>query len=275
MNNHISVSQVSKYLMCPLAYRFQYIDRIETGVKASGLAFGTAFHCAADLLHRDMMNGGVRKPGVYHEALAESLKIECGNFDVQMKNNETQDSLIAEGGRLVDAYREYRTSHAAKLLATEQRVERELVNPVTGELLGLPFVAFVDLIEQNGRGVIVVDLKTAGRAYSQSDADLSLQLTCYGLLVLLESGTPPTGMRIDAVIRNKTPRVQSVQTTRTINDFARFWQIAQAVLAAIRAGSFFPNPGWQCSNCEYGDLCQSWGTDGCRGPQQPRRKEAK
>jgi len=49
------------------------------------------------------------------------------------------------------------------------------VNVETGEVLGLPFVAYLDLIEKNGDGLIVVDLKTAGRSYAQADVDANLQ----------------------------------------------------------------------------------------------------
>ena len=257
--DHLSASQIIKFLMCPLSYKFAYVDRIETGTKSSSFALGTAFHTAAEQLHKHMMNGGVRAPKVYHDALGDSLKIECGNFDVQMKEDETPDSLITEGNRLMDAYREYRISQPAKLLAAEQRIERELVNPATGEILDVPFVAFLDLVEQNGHAIIVVDLKTAGRSYSQQDADTNLQLTCYGLLILLETGKAPSGLRIDAIIRTKTPKVQSLATSRAETDYVRFFALARAVRAAIEGGHFYPNLGWSCPTCEFGEHCRRWG----------------
>ena len=36
--DHLSASQIIKFLMCPLTYRFQYIDQIETGIKSSSFA---------------------------------------------------------------------------------------------------------------------------------------------------------------------------------------------------------------------------------------------
>ena len=260
--DHLSVSQITKFLMCPLAYRFQYIDGIETGIKSSSFALGTAFHSAAEHLHKHMMNGGVKRPEVYQEVLAESLKVEFGNFEVQTKDGEDRDSLIGEGGRLIDAYREYRTAQKTQLLTVEQRIERDIANVRTGELLGLPFIAYLDLIEKDGDGLVIVDLKTAGRSYSQQDADANLQLTCYGLLVMLETGKPPVGLRIDAVVRNKTPKVQRMETARTEADLVRFWALAKQVRAAIEAGVFYPSVGWSCPTCEFAEYCRRWGLDG-------------
>jgi len=259
--DHLSASQITKFLMCPLSYRFHYIDGIETGGKSSSFALGTAFHVAAEQFHRHLMNGGVRAPKVYQDLLADSLAVEFGNFEVQVKDGEDRDSLTKEGGRLIDAYREYRTAQPATILTTEQRVERELANIRTGETLDLPFIAYLDLIEQNGDGLVVVDLKTAKRSYSQPDVDGNLQLTCYGLLTLLETGKPPSGLRIDAIVRNKTPKVQRLETSRTESDYVRFWTLARTVREAIEAGLFYPSPGWSCPTCEFSEHCRRWGLE--------------
>jgi len=266
--DHISASQIIKFLMCPLSYKFHYIDGIETGVKSSSFALGTAFHTAAEHLHKHMMNGGVRAPKVYRDLLGDSLAVEFGNFDVQVKDGEDRESLTEEGGRLVDVYREYRTAQKTTLLTAEQRIERDLVNIETGELLGLPFVAYIDLIEKSGDGLVVVDLKTAAKSYSQGVVDGNLQLTCYALLVLLETGEPPSGLRIDAVVRNKQPKVQRLETRRTESDFIRFWVLAKTVRMAIEAGVFYPSPGWMCSGCEYANQCKEWGLENDRGDQR-------
>jgi len=257
--DHLSVSQITKFLICPLAYRFHYLDGIETGIKSSSFALGTSFHRAAEHLHKHMINGGVKPPQVYRDVLGDSLKVEFGNFDVQVKDGESQDSLTEEGGRLVDAYVDYRTSQPAEILTVEQRIERELVNVQTGEVLDLPFVAFVDLIEKEEAGLVVVDLKTAKRSYNQAVVDANIQITCYALLVLLETSKPPR-LRIDAVVRNKTPKIQRIETTRSEDDLVRFWALARSVRQAIEAGVFHPNPGsWSCATCEFAEHCQRWG----------------
>ena len=259
--DHLSASQITKFLMCPLSYKFHYIDGIETDTKSSSFALGTAFHTAAEHLHKHMMNGGVRAPKVYRDLLGDSLAVEFGNFDVQTKGGEDRDSLTEEGGRLVDVYREYRVAQKTTLLTAEQRIERDLVNIATGELLGLPFVAYLDLIEKTEAGLVVVDLKTAAKSYSQSTVDGNIQLTAYALLVMLETGEPPAGLRIDAIVRNKQPKVQRLQTNRSREDLIRLWVLARTVREAVVAGVYYPNPGWMCSGCEYAENCRQWGSE--------------
>ena len=58
--DHFSASQLTTFLNCPLAYRFRYIDGIETGVKPSNLVLGSAFHSAAEHLHKHLMDGRVQ-----------------------------------------------------------------------------------------------------------------------------------------------------------------------------------------------------------------------
>jgi hypothetical protein len=36
--DHLSASQIIKFLTCPLAYKFHYIDGVETGTKSSSCA---------------------------------------------------------------------------------------------------------------------------------------------------------------------------------------------------------------------------------------------
>jgi len=119
----------------------------------------------------------------------------------------------------------------------------------------------MDLVEKTEAGLVVVDLKTAKRSYSQQDVDGNLQLTAYGLLVWLETGALPAELRIDAIVRNKEPKVQRLATGRSKTDYARFWNLARTVRNAIETGCFYPNPGWSCPTCEFAEHCQRWGAD--------------
>jgi len=78
-------------------------------------------------------------------------------------------------------------------------------------------------------------------------------------MLLLETGAEPSQLRIDAVVRTKTPKVQALATRRATTDYVRFFGLAQAVIETIKAGCFYPNPGWQCPTCEFAEHCRSWG----------------
>ena len=257
--DHFSVSQLTTFLSCSLAYRFRYVDHVETGLKSSSFALGTAFHCAAEQLHKDMIAGTVREQAAYLAVFDDSLDLEFGNFDVQLKAGESIDSLHQEGRALLSLYCEHRVRQPAKLVAAELCVKRPLVNIATGDELDVPFVAYLDLVERDGGNIAVVDLKTAARAYAQDDVDANLQLTAYALLMLLQAGKAPEHLRIDALIRTKTPKLQQLVTTRCERDFLRFFELARIVRAAIEEGNYYPNAGWACSNCEFARECGDWG----------------
>ena len=42
--DHVSYSQLNTFLMCPLRYRFQYVEEIPPAFKSAALAFGSAIH---------------------------------------------------------------------------------------------------------------------------------------------------------------------------------------------------------------------------------------
>ena len=258
--DHISASQINSYLRCSLAYRFKYLDGIVTEQKATALVLGSAFHLAAEKLHRDLMNGGIKPPQRYRDVLGDALATEYGCFDILGKDGEDRDTLTEEGGRLLDLYIKHRAGQKTKIVAAEQRVERQLVNVGTGEILDVPFVAFLDLIEEDADGQTIIDLKTTKKSYSQKDADGSPQMTCYGLLTFLETSDVPR-LGLEVLVRNKSPRLQQLETSRTEDDFVRFWNLARAVREAIVAGVHYPSPGWQCSGCEYAEQCRLWGSE--------------
>ncbi len=260
--DHLSVSQMNKFMNCPLAYRFKYIDRIKTSVKSSNFALGTAFHSAAEQLHKDMIAGQAKDPDVYRQVFSESLAMEFGCFDITLKKDESQESLTKQGCELTDLYFSYRTVQKDGLTSAEQKIRRSLVDVNTGEELEVPFVAYLDLLEKNAAGHVVVDLKTSCKSYSQRDVDQNMQLTAYALLVFHETGKIPT-CRIDAVVRNKKPKLQRIETQRTRDDLQRFFVLAKTVrrsiCAAADTGVFYPSAGMGCFGCEFTYHCNKWG----------------
>ena len=113
----------------------------------------------------------------------------------------------------------------------------------------------IDLVETTGT---VVDHKTFAKTPSQGDVDRDIQLTAYALAQSLGGETPPD-LRLDVVVKNKTPKTAQLKTKRTENDLLWFVEMFVQIEKAIRAGVFPPNPtGWHCSPamCGYWDRCQ-------------------
>lgn len=249
--DHVSVSQINLYLMCPLKYRFVYVDMLPRPFKPIELALGTAFHAAVEWWHKHRKNGSSPDAEDVARILAADLRAQAEE-KLQFKNGESLDDVIQVGGKLASAYvKGYR---GKPVHDTEVPFRVPLVDLETGEDLGLPLDGYFDLLESNDT---VVETKTAARAYDTMAILNHLQLTAYGYAYRILYDREPN-LRLDVVTKTKTPRLQSVEVLRDKSDMVRFFHIAKSVSGAICDGHFHPNHGWQCANCEFAEPCQKW-----------------
>lgn len=247
----LSVSQVQCYLGCPLQYRFRYIDRIPPPWRPAALAFGSSIHAALEWFHRERLAG--RTPDA--EAVVSIFDADwyAANLEpIVLAEWDSKESLAEKGREMLRLYVE--TAGDVRPLAVEDRFEIALVDPETGEILDLTLRGMIDLIEEDGT---LVELKTAARSLDPGSLDRHLQLSTYALVVFLREGRVPK-LRLDSLLKTKAPRFDQRPTTRTIEDLAWTARLFAQVASAIRAGAFFPNPSWRCTECEYFAHCQAW-----------------
>jgi putative RecB family exonuclease len=248
----LSSSQVNAYLACPLKYRFQYVDRIERPWRASALVFGTSVHAAVEWFHRARMAGASPAP-------EEVLRIFEGDWYAQNTDplvflrEETAAQLMEKGRAMLRLYLQEQEGARAPV-AVEQPFEIEIADPESGEVLEVRFRGFIDLIEADGT---LVDLKTAGRALEAGGLERHLQLSCYALAVLLQSGRIPP-LRLDMLFKTARPRFERLSTSRTTAELSWTARLISEVAQAIETEHFFPNPSWRCTECEYFAHCLKW-----------------
>lgn len=251
MARFFSISQIQAYLGCPLKYRFQYIDQIPRPWRPAALVFGSSVHAAIEWFHKERLAGST-------PVVDDVLKIFDADWFAQTlepvvyAGAETKEDLQAKGRAMIRLYVE--EPHVAEPVAVEQGFELELADPETGELLAVHLRGFIDLIEQ---GDTVVELKTAARALPPGDLDRHLQVSTYALVYLLLHRVVPK-LRLDMLLKTKTPRLERFETTRTSADLAWTARLIERTARAIEAGHFYPNPSWRCTECEYFAQCQRW-----------------
>jgi len=258
--DHISVSQINLYLMCPLKYRFTYVDQLPRPFKPAALAFGSAVHSAVAWWHRQRMDG-IDPEG------EEVARIFCADFNAQKVDNITfkdgasKEALIERGQRMLVAYlKEYQ---GGPVTSVELPFRVPLVDKETGETLELPLDGVIDLIEEDDT---VVELKTAARKFTLLDLTQHLQLTAYSYAYEWLYKRSPT-LRFDCLLKTTRPRLESWQTERRQDDQVRFFHIAKAVTQAIKTKQYYPKPGWLCADCEYYVPCQKWRINPTNGGQ--------
>lgn len=132
-------------------------------------------------------------------------------------------------------------------------VEREFLLD-TG-VTELPPKGYIDLIDDQH---YIIDHKTSKRSFPKDAAEKDIQLTAYALAYRKLYGKDEKGVRLDAMVRTKQPKIQQLQATRTQADIERFLCLAERVEQGIKAGIFYPNEDYMCNICGYKGMCEKW-----------------
>jgi putative RecB family exonuclease len=260
---HVSFTQLDQYLRCPLRYRFTYIDRVEPDFVPAARAFGSGIHAAAAVFFRGVGQG--ERPSVediqgYFETF---WKLETEHQPLRFGEKESKEGLLELARRMLtvlcrgfDARRE--------VVAVEQPFAVPLIDQETGEVLDRDLVGTLDLLERDADGLVVVDLKTSARKYTDLQVEASLQLSVYSYAVALSpwanglAGAGDVRLRFDVLTKTKEPELHRYWTSRDRAANVRLFRLVSEVLGAIEAGAFHPIVGWQCKDCVFRSKCWAW-----------------
>jgi hypothetical protein len=101
------------------------------------------------------------------------------------------------------------------------------------------------------------EFKTASRSYSQSEADISIQLTAYSLAYEYLYGEPAEHLYLVTLVKTKVPKIQVLETTRSLSDYQYLMEMAEGIVRSVGSGAFFRNLAYAygCHNCEHARKC--------------------
>jgi CRISPR/Cas system-associated exonuclease Cas4 (RecB family) len=108
--------------------------------------------------------------------------------------------------------------------------------------------------------VVVVDLKTAARKFTDLQVEASLQLSVYSYAMTFNpvAGQTDVGLRFDVLTKTRQPELHRYPTTRDRAANVRLYRLASEVVGAIEGGAFHPIVGWQCKECPFRSRCWAW-----------------
>lgn len=253
--SHLSASHLTLYLTCSLKFRFQYIDKLPRLTKSANQVFGLAMHAALQWLHVELKKG--RKA-----PLDEVLRVYEADWHAQTlpgsevlyNDGDSPDVFLVKGKELLGRY--YADYIPDGVQAAELRFQLPLINPETGEVLDVPILGFIDLIEADGT---LVDFKNSARTMPIHDLPDNLQLTVYSWAYETLFGKPPKDVKLVNLVRTKSPKIETHITGREQGDYARLFAIGKEVLKAVEHEVFLPNRGcFMCKDCEYDQDCREW-----------------
>jgi len=253
---HLSVSAINDYLDCSLSYKFGRIDGIAPEYTATTLLFGSAIHKTLEEYHLAKMNKHTRTlEQLLRHFESQWMEIIQNTPDAQFKNGDNFDSLLEKGKILLTVYFQEYPKDNFKILGTEIPFSFQLPD------VPIPIIGVMDLVEEDeGGNIIIVDHKTASRAYSKDDIDKCLQMTVYHMAAK-RNGFEDREilLRLDCLIKTKTPKFEQYYTVRSEEDEQRAVKKIQQIWKSIEKEVFIPNDtSWKCSYCAFKNCCNEW-----------------
>lgn len=252
---HLSPTQLEMFGRCPRQYAYRYVDGL---IVPPGIALlvGGGLHKGAEHNFRQKIDS--------HQDLPTGQIVEAAvaGFEAQqaagylLSPDEESRGIATVLGEAKDQVATLATVHAQRQAPDYQPVAVEHATRITLVAATHDLLGITDLRDDKRR---VTDLKTAARKMSPTAADANLQLTIYAAAQIVDTGEPPSEVRLDVITKTKKPDRQVITSHRDRRDFAALVNRINYVLAAIHAGTFPPcNTGaWQCSPrwCGFFNQC--------------------
>lgn len=256
---YVSASRLSLWSRCPLAWKFRYIDRIRSPTSPS-LFLGKVVQAQLEVFYRH------RQLGIDLDATDLESRLDAKWATVVGEENMKFDSVLKEtnlkekASGLVAAYVQQVPEDEPLPIAVEATMEVPVVDPVTGENLGIPMLGVVDLILDNPLGATVIDFKTAANAAPLLEISHEVQLSCYSLMFRSLTGKQESSLEIRRLVKTKEPKIEVwPYPARKESHFSRLFALIRAYLDFLDAGKFEYRPSWACSMCNFRRThCRDW-----------------
>ena len=166
IDSYVSPSRLNCWLKCPLAFKFTYIDGIRQPTTPS-LFLGRVCHSAMETLYRHRQLGVTLGAEEVTRRMLDGWGQAVDDEEMAFSDAAEEQASQKQAVDLVTAYIRQMPADEPKPLAVEVAVEAPLVDPLTGENLGLPMVGVMDLVLDDADGPLVCDFKTRRGAASR------------------------------------------------------------------------------------------------------------
>lgn len=252
---YVSPSRLKLWLRCPESFRQRYVEGIVTPSNPK-LFLGQVVHRALEFYNRYHQRGVSLYPEIVEIHIKKKWQRAVEEECIVFASKDEEQKLQAQAVELVLTYLGQPREQEAQTLFVEQRLEAPLIDPRTGEDLGISLIGIVDLVCDEGGGPCIVDFKTAARSSSQVDVIHELQMSCYSYLYRNVIGLREAGLEIRSLIKTKVPKLELHRfKPRQERDFHRLFAVIRAYLHSVRNNQFYIRPSMECSFCDFREWC--------------------
>jgi putative RecB family exonuclease len=255
---YLSPSRLNCWLSCPLKWKLRYLEGIRTPTTPA-LFVGKACHAGLECYYRHRQLGVTLDANDVERRMLESWAALVDEEKMDFDSPDHEQELRTQAMSLVSAYLAYAPCNEYPL-AVEVAAEAPLVDPTTGENLGIPLVGIIDLVLNYEQGPLITDFKTAARSSEPMEISHEIQLSSYAWLHRQITGQRENGLEIRSLIKTKTPKVEfHSYAARTDGHFLRLFAVIREYLDALDSGRFNFRPGFGCGMCDFRSThCSRW-----------------
>lgn len=226
----------------------------------ASIPFGKAIHVAVAQYYRKLKAEG--KPpalGDLVRVFAALWNKESADPRMLYKEDETADELFKRGIALLKVF--LGEVRPQRIEAVERPFAVDLIDYRTGEVFPVKLVGVFDLVESDEAGnLIITELKTAARKYTEEKIDASLQGSIYSY-ALEQLGHLTTGrstlIRYDVLLKTKKPAMERHFVVRDTFAHRRMVAVTRDILRAIEHEVFSPVVDWHCKECPFKTRCDT------------------
>ena len=256
---YVSPSRLSLWARCPLAFRFRYIDGIRTPT-GPNLFLGTQVHSALERYYRHRQIGVTLSVDAVSDWMERSWPTAMAEAEMEFSSLEEGEKLRQQEVVLVRAYLAQVPEDEPRPLAVETTMEVPLVDPLSGEDLGIPLLGIVDLVLDEPDGASIIDFKTAARGGGLAEIQHEIQLTAYSFAYRSTTGQREGGLQIRRIVKTKVSKIEMHSFPARSNEhFRRLFSLVRCYLDDLDSGRFVYRPGFGCQMCDFrGTHCSKW-----------------
>lgn len=248
---YISPTAAKSYLACSLMFYFERVACIKKPTSVA-LHLGKSIHAALQSFHLARWRGADDSPETIAAAFEKAFTdLERDEGPVRFKDAAEREKSRLDGLRVVAAYLDSPEAMKEKPRAVEVLLREEIRG------LSVPLTGAMDLVESS---YTPVDFKSASAKPDPRNAafDHEIQLVSYQLLLESIGESPPS---LDLVFLVKTKKPQTIRVKSTPADKRRKQRVTallETAVMGIASGCFHPQPGMQCSWCQFKRECMAW-----------------
>ncbi|MDO8559109.1 MAG: UvrD-helicase domain-containing protein [bacterium] len=263
--DHFSYSQLAAFEKCPLQYKFAFILRIPVRGKAV-FSFGKTMHATLyQFLKQANETEKAKQENLFGFSEELEAKLPSGSLasfadlasiyesswiDEWYDNKKQKEEYYNLGKKIIkEFYDDFSNPQAGgppKILKINGELALEL--PFNLKIGPHTIKGQIDRIDETDGGAVIIDYKT-GKAKEKNDLDKD-QLLIYQIAAEEVLGIKPKELTYYYLEDNiKVSFLGSEKDKEKIKE-----KILQEI-EAIKNSNFAATPGWQCSFCDFRDIC--------------------